>query len=465
MLCPNCKIEHQGNVCKDCGLDFNVYKRIDHLSNRLYNQGLDRLKNNDYCHALEYLKKSITINKKNVTARNLLGLALFEVGHVGEALKHWVVSQSIQKVDNPASAYLDKVHKNTRSLERMNDAVTMYNNALIHIRNKSDDLAVIQLKKSVEINPKFIDAHNLLTLCYLIQNERVQAAACIDKVLSVDSMNPIALSYYATLHPNRTRPVKVPQPATQAKPQPSQTVGPYKTINIEEKKHKNFHISEILSFIFGVVGAAAIMYFLIVPQIDNAHAQQVRRAEDAMDELRLEHAEQITSLEDDYALLETQITQRDGRITALEHEADVQDRIIRVHQAFNLFSDGQFLEAVHLIDDIDQTGLPFDIRGRIEQIYSGSYPPLALHFFNTGRTAFQANDDHLAIVELEQAQRFIQPTQTQYAEFLNMLGTLYFRAGDRDDEAVELLTELQNNFPNFMPITVGQMLTTIAQRS
>ena len=43
---------------------------------------------------------SITINKKNIDARNLLGLVYCEMGDVVEALSEWVISKNIQPDNN-----------------------------------------------------------------------------------------------------------------------------------------------------------------------------------------------------------------------------------------------------------------------------------------------------------------------------------------------------------------------------
>ena len=58
-------------------------------------------------------------------------------------------------------AYLQK---NAREMEKCNDAVRMYNQAITYLKQGSDDLAIIQLKKSIDNNPNFIDAYNLMTL-------------------------------------------------------------------------------------------------------------------------------------------------------------------------------------------------------------------------------------------------------------------------------------------------------------
>ncbi len=50
----------------------------------------------DLSGAVESLNRSIKYDKRNIDARNLLGLVYFELGETVMALRQWVVSQNIQ---------------------------------------------------------------------------------------------------------------------------------------------------------------------------------------------------------------------------------------------------------------------------------------------------------------------------------------------------------------------------------
>ena len=66
--------------------------------------------------AVESLKMSITINKKNIDARNLLGLVYCEMGDVVEALSEWVISKNIQPDNNCAEDYITDIQSNQNKL-------------------------------------------------------------------------------------------------------------------------------------------------------------------------------------------------------------------------------------------------------------------------------------------------------------------------------------------------------------
>ena len=82
MICYRCGCtlsEH--NFCTNCGADVTLYKRIIYISNRFYNDGLERASVRDLTGAIASLRQSLKFDKNNVEARNLLGLVYFETGH------------------------------------------------------------------------------------------------------------------------------------------------------------------------------------------------------------------------------------------------------------------------------------------------------------------------------------------------------------------------------------------------
>jgi tetratricopeptide (TPR) repeat protein len=445
----------QGAKCPHCNVDSVLYNGTVRLSDRLHNQGLERLKNGDLFHGINVLTKSVSINKNNVPARNMLGLALFEVGHVGEALKHWVISQSMMKDDNPAEKYIENAHKNARQLEKLNDAVEMFNQALGHIKQKSDDLAIIQLKKAVEINPRFIDALNLLTLCYLIQNDRDRASATAERVISMDIFNPVALNYYSILNPGKRVPRQ--QPRTK-NPPPQNGKAPYKSIGLEEKKPRSFHLAELFTFLIGVGCTVAACYFLLIPGIERSRETERTQAAELLNETSASYRQQLEELSSANENLSQEISGFRANVIELAAELDVQRRVNHVNNAYSDFGAIESANTAENLDelrrivgsfeDFDRTDLPHDILSRIDAITDGAYPRLGVHYFGEGRTAFAANprDSYMALAHLRNAQRYLNEDSAEWNRLLFMLGTLYYDEENFDD-AHEALSELHERIP------------------
>ena len=129
-------------------------------SNEYYNDALAKASVRDLSGAIESLKTSLKFNKLNIDARNLLGLIYFEMGEVVEALTEWVISKNYQPAENAASRYLDEIQNNRSRLETINQTIKKYNQALLYCRQDSRDLAIIQLKKVLSLNPKLVSGHH-----------------------------------------------------------------------------------------------------------------------------------------------------------------------------------------------------------------------------------------------------------------------------------------------------------------
>ena len=66
-----------------------------------------------------------------------------------------------------AGEYLDEIQKNRARLESINQTIKKYNQALLYCHQDSRDMAIIQLKKVLSMNPKMVQGHQLLGLLYL----------------------------------------------------------------------------------------------------------------------------------------------------------------------------------------------------------------------------------------------------------------------------------------------------------
>ena len=129
------------------------YNKIIRLSNTFYNDGLKKAKVRDLSGAAKSLRMSLQYYKANIEARNLLGLVYYEMGEVVDALSEWVISRSLKPEGNPAEQYLDAIQSNSSRLSSVNQTIKKYNQALLYCQQDSKDLAIIQLKKVLSMNP------------------------------------------------------------------------------------------------------------------------------------------------------------------------------------------------------------------------------------------------------------------------------------------------------------------------
>jgi tetratricopeptide (TPR) repeat protein len=411
------------------------------MADALYNKGLARAKLSDLSGALECLRKAVDINKNHIEARNLLGLVEFEVGHVGSALKHWVISAGMKPEDNLARGYIELAQRNGRLLERLNDAARSYNQALGDIHQKSDDMAMIQLKKAVEVNPKFIDALNLLTFCYLIQRNRERALAIAERVLAMDANNPIAAHYYNETAPNRGATIRNPRNAPQSTgtaPAKPTGLNPFGKKPIESKKRSNFHLLEIAAFVVGALVMFAVLYVLVIPAIERNRDEEIGKARDALTQAQTEHQQEMSKLEEENERLNSRVKTYENTENALRREIDEYERTGQVWIAYDMFRNNDHQRAVDALELVHWDDLPSNIQAYAELIVNTSYPWLANRYYNDGLTAFNANDMLKARVDFDNAFRYASPGTTMMGNILFNLGRTYSR-GFSNEQAAHFL--------------------------
>ena len=196
MKCFVCNTVVDGeDTCPHCGSNIRLYRRILGCSEALYNKGLEQAQVSDLSGAVLSLKESLRYNKYNTKARNLLGLIYFEIGETVLALSEWVLSKNLEP-DNPlADRYLDEIQNTPGMLEQLDQTTRKYNQALAYCRQGSRDLAVIQLRKVLGMNPKFVAGHQLLALLYIQDGKYNDARRELNAANKIDVRNTITLRY------------------------------------------------------------------------------------------------------------------------------------------------------------------------------------------------------------------------------------------------------------------------------
>lgn len=260
MVCPNCEgnVSDKKKLCEHCGTDLTQYKKIIYGSNKYYNRGLVKAKVRDLSGAIDALKKSLELNKRNTNSRNLIGLIYFEMGETVAALSEWVISKHFQPEDNAAEEYINKVQSSPTKLELQNQAIKRYNNALNFAKQASDDLAIIQLKKVVSLNPHFLRAYQLLALLLMKNGENERAKKTLRKALTIDISNITTLRYLKELEDTGQKGSEQGEFITN----PTSSIVP-----LSSYKEDKPNIIAYVNLVIGVIIGLGVMAFLVIPSI------------------------------------------------------------------------------------------------------------------------------------------------------------------------------------------------------
>ncbi len=252
------------NFCTACKRDVRQYKLIMEAANRKYNEGLEKAQIRDLTGAITALKQSLKLNKELVDARNLLGLIYFEIGEVVLALSEWIISKNLQPDNNIANDYITLLQENQSKLDICNQAIHKYNTALELCYQGSDDLAIIQLKKIIALNPNFVKAYLLLAVLYMEAEHYEKAYPALKKVTHIDRGNTQAQRYL------REVALYNKQKGVKGKSREKESTVRYERdneiiIQPAQVLEPNTGKGTLAGFVIGFLLGAAILFFLVMP--------------------------------------------------------------------------------------------------------------------------------------------------------------------------------------------------------
>lgn len=437
MNCYNCgcRLSEQ-DFCTGCGANVKLYKKIMMVSNRYYNEGLEKAEVRDLSGAIICLRQSLKFNKGNIDARNLLGLVYFETGEVVAALSEWVISKNMCPERNIADTYLDMIQNNPTRLDTANQTIKKYNQALASCNNREDgkDLAVIQLKKVLSMNPKFIRAHQLLALLYIESEQWDKAKRELVRCRKIDTNNTLTLRYEKEV--DRVLESEETVKGT-GKKENGETVR-YQADNeliiqpLNMKETKSGSLSSAFNILIGLIIGVAVMFFLVVPgavaKEKNKAQEQINKLGNQMDEKTSE----ITELEQKVETLKTENGFLHGQLDGYVGKDGTLETIDGLLDAAKGYIAGEatpeetaaYLQKLGTDVQLEETGRSFqDLYGALFQSVG---PVVADEYYRTGYDAYRKKHYPEAIEALKQACYF----DPENGDAFYYIGNAYRKNGD-----------------------------------
>ncbi|GHV41258.1 hypothetical protein FACS189490_07800 [Clostridia bacterium] len=439
MICPNCnfKTELIGGICPHCGYDEQSEKKLTARSNIFYNQGLSQAKSGDISGAIDSLLRSVTLNKNNIQARNLLGLCCFKVGLFADALKHWVLSVAAKKDGNLASEYIDYFQKNSKIVEKYSESLAMYNTALNYVLQKNEDYAIIQLKKALEYNPDFVLAMNLLSFCYFFSKQKQKAAPLVSRALALDRTNVLALSYGKQLsHMPRIRAeeaTSAPRGADKNEGKPKKFTP--RDFGVSQSLPKFLPFTHLLALAVGTAAMFFIFSLMIMPSKIAEKDVEIAAAKNQNVVLEEANKKAIAAKDAEIAEVKKEVAEADARYDEMTRAADIQLRVARADLAEHYHAAGKYEEALAIIDSINPDGLPLSTAGMLIGIKSNAYSQLGLAAFNTAKDEYNAKTYDTAKEGFEKALTYAKDDSVYTGDAYYFLGRIAEIAGDNVNAA------------------------------
>lgn len=460
MKCNRCGAElDKSDVCPSCGENVRLYKKTVSLSNVFYNEGLEKAGVRDLTGAVVSLRQSLKLDKNNIPARNLLGLIYYETGEIVAALAEWVISKNLQTEDNLADRYMDMVRNSPSQLDDINQTIKKFNIALNYCQQDGLDLAVIQLKKVLSLNPGFLKAHLLLALLYLKAGNYEKAKIEAQKTLQRDTGNVMAKRYLkeadSMLIPGESGKLVSDVAAAE-----SDDVIRYNSGNemiIQPiKKSAITRSGSIWGIVLGAVLGIAAACFLILPQriqsINNSNQNriaQISEESDAKSAQIKEYEQQVKNLQSQIDGLQTQVTDYEG----VDSTSAAMNSLMN---ATNIYlADSSNVEGIaEALENFDLNAVKEAVSPEFIALYdtlmSNVGKELATSYYNNGYEAYKAKNYDEAIANLSKACQY----DNTNVNALYYLGNAYKENGDLDN-AKNVYDDVVNTFPDTQSATAA----------
>lgn len=446
MFCYKCRcLLTEKDFCTNCGANVGLYKKIMYAANRFYNDGLEKAQVRDLSGAVTSLRQCLKLNKNHIDARNLLGLVYFERGEVVAALSEWIMSQNTRSEKNIADDYIGMLQNNPGRLDTYKQTIKKYNMALMYCQQDGQDLAVIQLKKVISMNPKFVQARQLLALLYINSQEWEKAKKELERALRIDANNTITLRYL--------KEVDEMMPAEEERTKRRRDAVVYQsgneTVIQPVGKKEAAGLQTILNIVIGIALGVSIAWFLVLPsqiqQVRNESNDKYREVSEQLDAKTVEVNElttQISQLTEEKTDLTNSLNAAQEANAAIEANTDLIEAALMY---MNKTQDE--LAIADALELIDQEYLANEATESFRNLYNavkeGIGPVVARESYNVGYDAFRTEDYDTAIINLSRAYDY----NPKNGEALYNLGNAYNKKGETQ-KALDIYEQVIELFPN-----------------
>ncbi|MBP3469813.1 MAG: tetratricopeptide repeat protein [Lachnospiraceae bacterium] len=460
MFCYRCGCRlSEMDYCTGCGADVRAYKKIIYAAEYAYNEGLERAKVRDLSGAISCLRQCLKYNKQHVDARNLLGLVYFECGEVGAALIEWVISTTIRSEKNLATEYMGIIQSNQGRLEIIRSTIRKFNVSL-DLCNKGDyDMAVIQLRKVLNQNPKFIKAHQLLGLLYIQREEWEKAKREFLQCKRIDSGDIKTLTYLKEVE-DQLNPDAAGGSGKKRNKQEQSAV--YKSsgndVIIQPLNGKEpLGINAFIQIALGIIIGLCITFFLIMPA-------KVQSAKDELNVQIADYGEQLDRKNTELVELQTRISQLEQSNLSLQDDLnsfsgsngalDANNALLaaayaRLDPNQDTMSVEQHLAEIN--QDYVEQGASEEFLSLYHYLMAQIGTSASESYYESGLAAYNQMDYTTAINHLAKAYQY-DPTNE---EALYYLGLSYMGSGDVE-HARDSFNELVSLFPESTLVTKAQ---------
>ncbi|MCX7843451.1 MAG: tetratricopeptide repeat protein [Clostridia bacterium] len=333
------------------------------------------------------------------------------------------------------------------------NSILLYNKALEKLRMGSEDIAIIELKKAVSLNPNFYEAMNLLGLCYLYTKDYAKAQEAFSKVMSQERNGVKALNYINMMNSgafsqqtqDNAKSFAAPSVRKQLKEKEKKSAGNAVEQLKSASKPKAIMKKDFIRIIAGFAAGIVLMMLLnliIKPSADDSSIAGYKQNAYAA----AEQNTKITELSEKVDKLSAENEKLQNDIKAASSELDYYKNVSRLFEAEKLFSEGSLEGAADILVLIKSVGFRDPEKSKFEALFNNIIPKAAWRVFNEGNDLMGRKKYQDAVGKLSKIQ--VYGKDWAYLDItLYNIGLCYKEMNDSKN-ALEAFNKLIKDYPS-----------------
>lgn len=321
--------------------------------------------------------------------------------------------------------------------DNIKNSIILYNKALENLKSNNEDIAIIELKKAVAMNPNFSEAMNLLGICYSYTKAYSKASEMFEKVASIENNGIKAQKYLKAINDQDTGKIK-----NEIKSNTVQDVKVNKLENIKKAiktyldiQKWNINSSNIKKAVYIALG---LILILVIYSASGLGKRNVKVSSSVQQQGSGNDAK-VNQLSSDNKNL-------DAQLKAANAEVDYYKNVCKLLGAENLFISGNYEAAGDMLALLKTVSFKDDYKAKYEELNGKVMPKAAWSAFEQGCSMFASADYKGAIDKLSKVQAYGNEWSYMDAT-LYKIGICYKEINDSRN-AVSTFQKIIDTYPN-----------------
>lgn len=333
--------------------------------------------------------------------------------------------------------------------EDIRKSIILYNKAIDSIRTKSEDIAIIELKKAISLNPHFYEALNLLGVCYAAANEYEKAKEMFQKVMQNEKNGLKSFEYMQKLFGEQSS--KSASQTSAKKNEKRSSVKEISTKSNQNKKTKDNIFSKLDTKSRLVITLSAALILLALSFFagfaTGASSSAASPKQDKQKNGRLTDEvviEGSTINKDEYDKLKKEYDEMKKQLESSFSEIITLKNTNKLYQAKELANNKNFTEAADILQALGTTNFD-EMQEEYDKLTAQVMPKAAEQKFNEGLKLFNQKNFQDALRSFERSAEYSEDFK-EADRNLYYIGKSYMELNDSRN-ALETFKKLIEKYP------------------